>query len=464
MLFDDFWKELKNRVSKLKRIFLALERSYMIRDHKCKSIWKFSMHLLRLICKEKPAIIEKLLNSIKVLIEKERKTNPIKESQQILHSGIEILMELDQYVNPFEEMLSLYTKIFYENESKAEVAKNDIKGYINYINKRIKDEHERVVAYLDLSTGPKLQLILEKTLIWTHIDILIGCGFNTLIDENAVPELKALYEIIRDINYMEELKKSWMNYLCEKGLSILELKKNSEEIVEDLITFKINMDNILTMSFESDKNFKLTLKSSFEKFLNNNANKSAEYVAKYLDMYLNSDALKKIKKRSEDEIKLVIDRCIPLFRYILNKDIFEAFYLRRLCKRLLFSKSVSSEREKYLLDKLRDECGSNYTRKAEAMFQDMEVTKEMSQGFEQFLNNKTVPMGDMQFSAAILTLGSWPFESFLPIPLPKQVLNTFIIDFDNARIFFRILWCRKFREATSLECSVQFCYFIWNVI
>ena len=121
-------------------------------------------------------------------------------------------------------------------------------------------------------------------MIWTNIDIVIGCGFNNLIDKNAVSELKALYEIISDINSIEELKKSWVNYLCEKGLSILELKKNSEEIVEDLITFKVNMDNILIVSFESDKNFKLSLKSSCEKFLKHNENRSAEYVAKDLDM------------------------------------------------------------------------------------------------------------------------------------------------------------------------------------
>ncbi len=202
------------------------------------------------------------------------------------------------------------------------------------------------------------------------------------------------------------------------------------------------MDTVLEHSFESDQAYKLTSKNSFEDFLNANANRSAEYVAKYLDMYLNSDALKKIKKKTDEEIKGVIDSCMPLFKFILNKDIFEAFYLRRLCKRLLFHKLVSSECEKYLLDKLREECGMNYTRKAEAMFQDIEVTEELAKGFTKYVEDSGKPVSAIQFSASVLTLGSWPFEAFVPLPLPKQVFDSLVFCF----------WAPKF------ETQIDFIY------
>ena len=180
------------------------------------------------------------------------------------------------------------------------------------------------------------------------------------------------------------------------------------------------MDTILEKSFENDTHFKMASKSSFEEFLNANANRSAEYVAKYLDTYLNSDYLKKVNNKTEEEIKQIIDNSMPLFKFILNKDIFEAFYLRRLCKRLLFHKIVSSDCEKYLLGKLRDECGPNYTRKAEAMFQDIIITEEISKGFADHVVKQEI-ITPIQFTLAVLTFGSWPFESFVPLPVPKDV-------------------------------------------
>jgi hypothetical protein len=420
-MLDGFWKELKEQIGHIRQIFLTLERSYMIKKIKHKSIWKFSMFLLGLACGEKPGIVNKLLGALLMMVEKERRVGVTEKSQKVLKSAVEILMELEQYKNPFENLFTEQTQSFYAEESRKEIEKNDIKGYMTYVNAKVKEEHDRLLAYLDLSTDPLLHSILENTLIKTHIPTLIGPGFTTLIEENATNELKTLYEALKKVGEVDLLKRSWSEFLHKKGAAMLKVDKKSEEKIEDLIAFKQSMDNVLAVSFEADQNFKLSLKNSFEDFLNYNANRSAEYVAKYFDMYLNSDALKKVKKKSDEEIISTIDKCMPLFKFILNKDIFEAFYLRRLCKRLLFNKLVSTECERYLLDKLREECGVNYTRKAEAMFQDMEMTQELTKGFDTFLTDKTFPT-DIQFSAFVLTLGSWPFENFVPITLPTKVI------------------------------------------
>jgi len=422
VMFDGFWKELKEQIGHLRQIFLTLERSYMIKNNQYKSIWKFSMFLLAQACNERPNIMNKLLGVILAMIEKERRIGATEESQRILKSAIEILMELEHYKDPFESLFSEQIQSFYNEESKKEIEKNDIKGYIAYVNAKVKEEHDRLLAYLDLSTGSLLHSVLENTLIKAHIPILIGPGFITLAEDNAIDELKTLYEALKKVGEVGSLRRSWSEFLNKKGTAMLEVDKKSEEKIEDLILFKQKMNNVLAASFESDQDFKLSLKNSFEDFLNHNANRSAEYVAKYFDMYLNSDALKKIKKKSDEEIKETIDKCMPLFKFILNKDIFEAFYLRRLCKRLLFNKLVSTECEKYVLDKLREECGVNYTRKAEAMFQDMEMTQELTKGFDTFLTHKTYPT-NFQFSAVVLTLGSWPFETFVPITLPDEVIS-----------------------------------------
>lgn len=62
---------------------------------------------------------------------------------------------------------------------------------------------------------------------------------------------------------------------------------------------------------------------------------------------------------------------IGLFKLCQAKDIFEEFYMRGLSRRLLLKKSSSNDSEKSMLTRLRAECGSEFTTKAEAMMKDL---------------------------------------------------------------------------------------------
>lgn len=48
---------------------------------------------------------------------------------------------------------------------------------------------------------------------------------------------------------------------------------------------------------------------------------------------------------------------IKVFRYLVDKDIFEGFYKNSLSKRLLDQKSVSEDAEKIFILKMKEECG-----------------------------------------------------------------------------------------------------------
>jgi hypothetical protein len=47
---------------------------------------------------------------------------------------------------------------------------------------------------------------------------------------------------------------------------------------------------------------------------------------------------------------------IILFRYLNERDIFEAFYKKYLSKRLLYGKSANFDMEKIMLSKLKTVC------------------------------------------------------------------------------------------------------------
>lgn len=74
---------------------------------------------------------------------------------------------------------------------------------------------------------------------------------------------------------------------------------------------------------------------------------------------------------------------MQIFRFINGKDVFEAFYKKDLAKRLLMGKYASIDAEKAMISRLKTECGAQFTSKLEAMFKDMELSKELTAEFKQ---------------------------------------------------------------------------------
>lgn len=56
---------------------------------------------------------------------------------------------------------------------------------------------------------------------------------------------------------------------------------------------------------------------------------------------------------SEQDIELVLDKSMVLFRFLQEKDVFERYYKQHLAKRLLLNKSVSDDWEKNMISKLK---------------------------------------------------------------------------------------------------------------
>lgn len=78
----------------------------------------------------------------------------------------------------------------------------------------------------------------------------------------------------------------------------------------------------------------------------------------------------------------ILHQGIVLFRFIGDKDIFEQHYKRQLANRLLNGKNASDDLEKNLINRLRTECGFQFTTKMEGMFNDLRTSLEISQSFK----------------------------------------------------------------------------------
>jgi hypothetical protein len=56
---------------------------------------------------------------------------------------------------------------------------------------------------------------------------------------------------------------------------------------------------------------------------------------------------------TENDVELVLDKAMVIFRFLQEKDVFERYYKQHLAKRLLLNKSISNDNEKTMISKLK---------------------------------------------------------------------------------------------------------------
>ena len=92
------------------------------------------------------------------------------------------------------------------------------------------------------------------------------------------------------------------------------------------------------------------IRDGFQAGFSKRRNKPAEMIAKYLDR-----AMRKGQKSATDtEFMSLLEKVLQLYRFTDDKDVFRAYYMRALAKRLLLSRSANDAFEIAVLKKLTD--------------------------------------------------------------------------------------------------------------
>ena len=204
--------------------------------------------------------------------------------------------------------------------------------------------------------------------------------------ENAfTPDLTNLTLLYRLSSHYKEghskVAKSFGEYVREKRTKIVE--KAPKDMIQLLLDFKDQMDEVVSKSFEDSQLFKNTLKEQCERFINSSGGeKPAQLIAAFIDTKMKSKQNKVIKTGEQDkdqEIEHVLNKVMVLFRCIQGKDTFEIYYKKDLAKRLINSKNQNVDAEKNMLSKLKHECGPQFTAHLEGMFRDMQKCKKSCQ-------------------------------------------------------------------------------------
>ncbi|KAH8276515.1 hypothetical protein KR026_006740 [Drosophila bipectinata] len=436
---NHWWLSFCQQMIMIRSIFLYMDRTYVLQNSSIHSIWDMGLDLFRIHFAQNNVVQKRTVDGLLTLIEKERQGSTV--DRGLLKSLVRMLCDLQIYTSSFEEKFLDATNQLYKAESQRKMQELEVPEYLQHVNKRLAEENERLLHYLDSSTKHPLIYNVEKELLAEHLTTILQKGLDALLEDNRLNDLTLLYGLLSRVkNGTSELCGNFNGYIKKKGRTIVIDPEKDKSMVQDLLDFKDKMDIIVRNCFEHNEKFTNSLREAFEFFINQRANKPAELIgkypillpttlstfsnihsplAKYVDMKLRSGN----KGTTDEELEKTLDKIMVLFRFIHGKDVFEAFYKKDLAKRLLVGKSASVDSEKSMLSKLKQECGGGFTSKLEGMFKDMELSRDINIAFRGHALSNNRDVHNLDLSVSILTMGYWPTYAPTEVTMPPQFIN-----------------------------------------
>ncbi|KAF8378431.1 hypothetical protein HHK36_029770 [Tetracentron sinense] len=416
------WADHNKALQMIRDILMYMDRTFIPSTHKTPvhelglNLWRDSIiHFGKIQIRLRIILLE--------LVQSERTGEVI--NRGLMRNIIKMLMDLGSsvYQEDFEKYFLEVSAHFYSAESQQFIECCDCGDYLKKAERRLNEEMERVSHYLDVRSEAKITNVVEKEMIANHMQRLVhmeNSGLVNMLVDDKYEDLGRMYSLFRRVpDGLSTIKEVMISHIRETGKQLVtdpERLRDPVDFVQRLLDEKDKHDKIISLAFNNDKTFQNALNSSFEYFINLNP-RSPEFISLFVDDKLRKD----LKGVSEEDVEIILDKVMMLFRYLQEKDIFEKYYKQHLAKRLLSGKTVSDDAERSLIVKLKTECGYQFTSKLEGMFTDMKTSQDTMQGF---YASQVAETGDSPTLAVqVLTTGSWPTQPSAPCNLPAEILG-----------------------------------------
>ncbi|KAK9113275.1 hypothetical protein Scep_020794 [Stephania cephalantha] len=416
------WADHNKALQMIRDILMYMDRTFIPSTHKT-PVHALGLNLWRDNIIHSSNIQTRLLNTLLDLVQEERTGEII--DRWLVRNVIMMLMDLGSavYQEDFEKHFLNVSANFYSVESQQFIECCDCGDYLKKAERRLNEEMERVSQYLDPSSEAKITNVVEKEMIANHMHRLVhmeNSGLVNMLVDDKYEDLGRMYSLFRRVpDGLSLIRDVMTSHIRDTGRQLVtdpEKARNPVDFVQRLLDEKDKHDKIISMAFNNDKTFQNALNSSFEYFINLNP-RSPEFISLFVDEKLR----KGLKGYSEEDVEVVLDKVMMLFRYLQEKDVFEKYYKQHLAKRLLSGKTVSDDAERSLIVKLKTECGYQFTSKLEGMFTDMKTSQDTMQGFHA---SQATNLGDgPTLVVQVLTTGSWPTQPSPACNLPAEILG-----------------------------------------
>lgn len=459
---EAIWHRHCTHMTRIRAIFLYLDRDYIVQgtNPDARSFWDMGLLIFRNHFSGASDVQEKTVSGLLKLIDRERDGDAVDNS--LLKNLLSMFTDIGTYDHVLEKAFIAATDAYYRKESDQLVVRLDVPAYLVHAERRILEESERAVRNLDPRTRKPLISTVEKRIVSDHVVTLLDKGFSAMCDEGRKDDIKRCYAVLsranehmpqESDNAHELMKARLIDYVKGVGRCIVMDREKDNDMVQSLLDLKSRLDDLVAYSFNSAENFHNAVNLAFESFVNARENKPAELIAKFVDGILRTGN----KGFSEEELESTLDKALTLFRFIDGKDVFEAFYKKDLAKRLLYDKSASLDLEKSMISKLKAECGSQFTSKLEAMFRDVDASKDLMLSFKTHAASRK-RLGDaVELNVFVLEAARWPLSSqTTAVKLPaalmeyQETFKSFYLTKHNGR---KLSW-----QHMDGSCTVRACF------
>ncbi len=415
------------------------------------------------------------VNEIKMDIDDEVENSNNKKYEDVTKEFLEKISllirfycETGIYQEYFSKELIKNSEEYYAKMTEEFINNNSIEKYINYVEEILEFENYLIVTHLnEISLKPiinKLNIILlsnkKKTIFEKYYDSNTNANENIISTTNTNNEtkvplnenyslMKKIYILFKNIKLEEEIKKKFNEYIISTcKLIYAKYSKDYNLFYDNIYLLKKNIDKYIAESFLGEEKFKSVSKESLTKGLNQKPSLVCDIFSNYIDKILRFDA----EKKPLNEIKNIIYEYMILFKYIGNKDLFQNFFIKKLCIRCLFNLNKSEEAQNYLIEQLKKECGPYFVSKSQEMISDVKASQEMSQLF----NEKKAKDKDKEedinipINYFVLSNYTWPID---------KLVSGEICNFDigkSQKKFFEFY--HKKNSGKSLFWHLPFCF------
>ena len=409
---------------------------------------------------KRPSLSELLIQIILFNIHMDREGDSI--DKQLIMSAVSVLSSSYEstaedeserlYLTRFEPRFLKASEAFYSQEGNSMLQDADAASYCRHVLNRIHEEYQRCRTMLVQSTTSKITDVLEAELISKNLRelILSKSGVRHMVDNDNFDDLKLLYTLNTRVDLRkEELTKALQRGIQEVGNQITDAATTATQPqvsagdeqegsskqksaaaggnvtnlqtlaafqwVQSILKLKEKYDLLWAKSLESDPIIQPALSRSLTEVINVFP-RSSEFISLFIDDHMKRG----LKDKSEAEVDQILDQAIILLRYLSDKDMFERYYKKHLCKRLLMNKSLSNDNEQEMIRKMKVELGNSFVLKLEAMFKDMAISEQLTSTYQTGIKSSDPSHQFPELSIHVLTLTTWPLETMQAPSITEQ--------------------------------------------
>ncbi|XP_018651235.1 putative cullin-2 (cul-2) [Schistosoma mansoni] len=306
------------------------------------------------------------------------------EVRDFERAGMEIYNQIFQ--NPLiDATRSFYSQWACQRESEL--------GCAQYVTEALAlrtEEHNRAMQYYKCSLL-SMQNLFQEIIVEQRLNFLnMNVRYVIAEEDKSITFLFCFGTKLTQVHFIE---------------SLLNLRSRFLEYIDDVFDGKTAFRNQMDKAFNLAVNGRVPSSSILATTSKQTNYRPSELLCRYMDSLLR----KSVKTMTISEIETKLTASIAIFKYIDDKDLFQKYYQRMLCKRLVFNYSSILELEESVINQLKTVCGYEFTSKFQRMFNDVQLSPELNRKFTEYLQSK-----DIRFTFGhhfhVLTQCSWPIS------------------------------------------------------